>query len=79
MTADAPGTPPAEVEITEALIAQLVAQQFPDLAHLPIRIVGEGATRARAAIATAGARAIAYWRAGLRISVHVECVALVAG
>ena len=42
MTAEAPRTPPAETEITEALIAGLVADQFPSLAGLPITIVGEG-------------------------------------
>jgi len=42
MTGDAPGTPPAEVEIDEALISALLAEQHPDLAGLPVRIMGEG-------------------------------------
>jgi len=42
MTVDAPGTPPAEVDISQDLISRLVALQFPDLARLPVEIVGEG-------------------------------------
>jgi len=42
MTVEAPRTPRAEVEITEELIARLVASQFPDFARLPIRIIGTG-------------------------------------
>ena len=42
MTVEAPGTPPAEVDISTELIAELVASQFPDLANEPVRIVGEG-------------------------------------
>jgi aminoglycoside phosphotransferase (APT) family kinase protein len=42
MTADAAGTPAAEVEITEALIRALLEDQHPDLAGLPLEFVGEG-------------------------------------
>ncbi len=35
--APAPGTPPAEVPIDAALVAALLADQHPDLAHLPLR------------------------------------------
>jgi aminoglycoside phosphotransferase (APT) family kinase protein len=36
------GTPPAEVEISSSLVATLLSEQHPDLAHLPMRMVGEG-------------------------------------
>jgi aminoglycoside phosphotransferase (APT) family kinase protein len=36
------GTPPAEFEITCALVTALLSDQHPDLAHLPLRLVGEG-------------------------------------
>lgn len=42
MTIDAPRTPPAEARISEASITRLIAQQFSELAHLPVTIVGEG-------------------------------------
>ena len=42
MTVEAPGTPPAEVDISAELIARLIGAQFPDLADKPVRIVGEG-------------------------------------
>lgn len=42
MSVDAPGTPPAEVEISEDLIATLIASQFPEFSNMPMRIVGEG-------------------------------------
>ena len=42
MTADAPGTPEAEVEITEALVRALLKDQHPDFAALPLRVEGEG-------------------------------------
>jgi len=42
MTADAPGTPAAEVDITEALVRNLLADQHPDLADLPVSIYGAG-------------------------------------
>ena len=42
MTVEAPGTPPAEVDISEGLIARLISAQFPSLAQMPVRIVGEG-------------------------------------
>lgn len=37
-----PATPPAEVEITLDLVRTLLAEQHPDLAHLPLRQVAEG-------------------------------------
>lgn len=40
--ANATGTPPAEVEIDEALVRDLLADQHPDLAGLPIRHVDSG-------------------------------------
>lgn len=42
MTADAPTTPTAEVEIDEALIRGLLGEQHPDLAALSIRLVDAG-------------------------------------
>lgn len=42
MTADAAGTPEAEVEITEALVRALLEDQHPDLAGLPLRMADEG-------------------------------------
>ena len=42
MTADAAGTPAAEVEITGALVRGLLEDQHPDLAGLPISIYGAG-------------------------------------
>ena len=36
------GTPPAEFEITSALVTALLSDQHPDLAHLPLRLVAEG-------------------------------------
>jgi aminoglycoside phosphotransferase (APT) family kinase protein len=36
------GTPAAEVDITEALIRDLLQAQHPDLASLPIKVAGEG-------------------------------------
>ncbi|MEZ5987381.1 MAG: aminoglycoside phosphotransferase family protein [Hyphomonas sp.] len=42
MTADAAGTPQAEVEITETLVRALLRAQHPDLAALPVEFVGEG-------------------------------------
>ena len=36
------GTPPAEVDITEALVRKLLQAQHPDLAGLPLEIAGEG-------------------------------------
>jgi len=42
MTADAAGTPAAEVEITEALVRALLQEQHRDLAGLPLEFVGEG-------------------------------------
>lgn len=42
MTADAPGTPLAEIDIDAALIRVLLEDQFPDLAGLPVRIVESG-------------------------------------
>ncbi|MCB9963160.1 MAG: aminoglycoside phosphotransferase family protein [Hyphomonas sp.] len=42
MTADAPGTPDADVTITLSLVRDLLADQHPDLAGLPLEIVGEG-------------------------------------
>ncbi|MCA8903174.1 MAG: aminoglycoside phosphotransferase family protein [Hyphomonas sp.] len=42
MTADAAGSPPAEVEITEALVRTLLQDQHPDLAGLPLAAEGEG-------------------------------------
>lgn len=38
----AAGVPPAEVEIDEALVRALLADQHPDLAHLPITLVASG-------------------------------------
>ena len=42
MTADAAGTPQAELEITEALVRALLQEQHADLARLPVEFVGEG-------------------------------------
>src|SRR5215216_3227940 len=36
------GTPAAEVVIDAALVAELLAEQHPDLAHLPLRAVDAG-------------------------------------
>jgi aminoglycoside phosphotransferase (APT) family kinase protein len=36
------GTPVAEFEITGALVTALLTDQHPDLAHLPLQLVGEG-------------------------------------
>jgi aminoglycoside phosphotransferase (APT) family kinase protein len=36
------GTPSAQTALSVALVSRLVASQFPDLAHLPIRFVAEG-------------------------------------
>ncbi|MDO8801929.1 aminoglycoside phosphotransferase family protein [Phenylobacterium sp.] len=36
------GVPPAEVEISEALVRALLAAQHPDLAHLPITLAASG-------------------------------------
>jgi aminoglycoside phosphotransferase (APT) family kinase protein len=36
------GTPPAEVMIDSALVAGLLAEQHPDLAHLPLRAIDAG-------------------------------------
>ena len=42
MSVEAPGKPPAETEISEGLIKNLIASQFPKLANLPVNIIGEG-------------------------------------
>lgn len=42
MTVDAPTTPPAEARITENLIGGLICKQFPQYAHFPASIIGEG-------------------------------------
>lgn len=42
MTADAPTSPPAEVEITPDLLRELLRDQHPDLADLPIRLLDAG-------------------------------------
>lgn len=42
MTADLPGTPAADIEIAEPLVRELLRAQHPDLASLPLKIVGEG-------------------------------------
>ncbi len=42
MSDDAANSPAAEVEITEALLRALLADQHPDLAPLPLRFEGEG-------------------------------------
>jgi aminoglycoside phosphotransferase (APT) family kinase protein len=36
------GTPAAQTELSVALVERLIASQFPDLAHLPVRFVAEG-------------------------------------
>ena len=36
------GTPPADVSIDAGLVRSLLAEQHPDLAHLPLEAVGEG-------------------------------------
>lgn len=35
-------TPPAEIEISSSLVMTLLSEQHPGLAHLPLRMVGEG-------------------------------------
>lgn len=42
MSKDAPGVPAAEVNLDIDVITRLLADQRPDLAHLQLRIVGEG-------------------------------------
>lgn len=42
MTTDAMSTPPAEIDIDEALIRRLLGAQHPDLADLPLRIMESG-------------------------------------
>jgi aminoglycoside phosphotransferase (APT) family kinase protein len=36
------GTPAAQTDLSEALVVRLLHEQFPDLAHLPVRFVAEG-------------------------------------
>lgn len=42
MTSDAPGTPPAEIDIDLPLVERLLQAQFPDLAGLPAKIMEAG-------------------------------------
>jgi aminoglycoside phosphotransferase (APT) family kinase protein len=42
MSADAPSTPTAEVDITPGLVQALLQEQHPDLADLPIRLLDAG-------------------------------------
>jgi aminoglycoside phosphotransferase (APT) family kinase protein len=42
MTSDAPGTPPAEINIDLSLVERLLKAQFPDLADLPVKIMEAG-------------------------------------
>jgi hypothetical protein len=74
------GTPSAEFEIDSAFVSGLLADQHPDLAHLPLRVVDAGwaAPPGTAAVA-AGAGALPHRYTGARISVALECVALAAG
>lgn len=37
-----PATPPAEVDVDEGLVRELLSQQHPDLARLPLRLVANG-------------------------------------
>lgn len=42
MTADAPSTPPAEIDIDEALIRNLLRDQYPQYAEMPVQIMEAG-------------------------------------